>query len=49
MKEKENQYQLRIELLQKEMIDKCNEIGELNTRLAGMNCCDCLCRYPSTL
>ena len=34
-REKENQFQLRIELLQKELIDKCNEIGTLNDRIEG--------------
>ena len=33
--EKENGYRLRIEALEKELLEKCNAIGDLNEELAG--------------
>lgn len=34
-REKENGYRLRIEALEKELLEKCNAIGGLNEELAG--------------
>lgn len=34
-KEKENGYQLRIELLEKELLEKCDAIGGLNEEIEG--------------
>ena len=36
MKEKQNDYQLRIERIEKELLEKCNENGEINQRLTGI-------------
>ena len=35
MKEKQNDYQLRIERIEKELLEKCNEIGEIHKQLVG--------------
>lgn len=35
-REKENAYRLRIEAVEKELLEKCNTIGTLNEELAGM-------------